>query len=197
MNAHRSIAATLLLCGSLLAPGVAPAAKATASDKLTSALVSADSATVVKLLGGTTNAACPLPGVGTGGQPDSAHFAPLAKAGFRAVLDLRMPEEARGFDEPAAARATGLTYRALPVSPATLTDSTFATFRSLMQDSTLSPVLVHCASGNRVGALMLPWLVLDRGWPLERAVASAEAGGLRSPVLKDRALDYVKRHTPD
>ncbi len=154
-----------------------------------------DSAAVLALLGGLTNAACPLPGVGTGGQPDSAGLAALGRAGFRAVLDLRMPDEPRGHDEPAIARAAGLSYRSLPVSPATLTDETFDRFRSLMRDSLATPVLVHCASGNRVGALMVPWLVLDRGWPVERAMASAEAGGLRTPLLKERALDYVRRRS--
>jgi uncharacterized protein (TIGR01244 family) len=155
----------------------------------------ADSAAVVALLGGTQNAACPLPGVATGGQPDSARFAGLAAAGFRTVIDLRMPDEPRGYDEPAAARAAGLEYRSLPVSPATLSDSTFDAFRALMKDRRRTPALVHCHSGNRVGALLVPWLVLDRHWSEERAVATAEAGGLRTPALKEKALDYVKRRT--
>ena len=173
------------------APAAAPAAN------LARTTLAADSATVVSLLGGTTNAACPLPGVGTGGQPDSAGLARLASSGFRTVIDLRMPEEPRGFDEPGVAKAAGLEYLALPVSPATLTDATFDSFRALMTDPARTPVLVHCASGNRVGALMLTWLVLDRGWPLERSIASAEAGGLHSATLREMALDYVKRHRAD
>jgi uncharacterized protein (TIGR01244 family) len=152
-----------------------------------------DSAAVVALLGGTLNAACPVPGVATGGQPDSARFAALAAAGFRSVIDARMPDEPRGFDAPAVARAAGLEYVALPVSAATLADSTFDAFRALMRDGRREPVLVYCSSGNRVGALVVPWLVLDRGWPLERALASAEAGGMRPGPVRDRALDYVKR----
>lgn len=173
------------------APAAAPAAN------LTRTTLAADSATVVSLLGGTRNAACPLPGVGTGGQPDSSRLRRLASSGFRAVIDLRMPEEPRGYDEPAVARAAGLEYVALPVSPATLTDSTFDSFRALMTDPARTPVLVHCASGNRVGALLLPWLLLDRGWPLERALASTEAGGLHSATLREMALDYAKRHRSD
>ena len=56
-----------------------------------------------------------------------------------------------------------------------------------------TPVFVHCHSGNRVGALMVPWLVLDRGWDVERALAGARAGGLRTPALEQKALDYVRR----
>lgn len=167
-----------------------PGARAASAPRATA---HADSATVVALLSGTLNAACPLPGVATAGQPDSARVGALARAGFRTLIDLRMREEWRGFEEASHAHAAGLAYHALPVSPATLADSTFDAFRALMQDSLAAPVLVHCASGNRVGALMLPWLVLDRGWSIEAAIASAEAGGLRTPLLKEKALDYVRR----
>jgi uncharacterized protein (TIGR01244 family) len=155
----------------------------------------ADSAAVVALLGGVLNGTCPLPGVATGGQPDSARFAVLAKAGFHTVLDLRLPDEPRGYDERAAVHAAGLEYVNLPISAATLTDSTFTAFRALMNDRERGSVFVHCHSGNRVGVVMVPWLVLDRGWTPERAFAIAEAGGLRPGPARDRAADYVKRST--
>ena len=156
-----------------------------------------DSAHVVALLAGMQNAACPLSGVATGGQPDSSQLVALGNRGYRTVLDLRAANEPRGMDEAAVARAAGLVYHTLPVTPATLADSTFDAFRALAADPGNHPMLVHCASGNRVGAVMIPWLVLDRGWSVERAVATANAGGLRSAEMRDRALDYVVRHTPD
>ncbi len=155
-----------------------------------------DSAQVVAMLAGMKNAACPLPGVTTGGQPDSLQLVALGRSGYRTVLDLRAATEPRGMDEPAVARASGLAYRNLPVTPETLTDSTFAAFRSLAADSASHPILVHCASGNRVGAVMIPWLVLDHGWSIERAVATANAGGLSSAEMRDQALDYVRRNAP-
>lgn len=155
-----------------------------------------DSAQVVALLAGLQNAACPLAGVATGGQPDSSQLVALGRRGYRTVLDLRAAGEPRGMDEAAVARAAGLAYRSLPVTPATLTDSTFDEFRELASDPGNHPILVHCASGNRVGAVMIPWLVLDRGWGVERAVTTANAGGLHSAELRERALDYVTRHTP-
>lgn len=154
-----------------------------------------DSAQVVAMLAGMQNAACPLAGIATGGQPDSSQLIALQSRGYRTVLDLRAPGEPRGMDEAAVARAAGLAYCALPVTPATLTDSTFGAFRAIAADPGNHPMLVHCASGNRVGAVMIPWLVLDRGWSVERAVATANAGGLHSAELRDRALDYVTRHT--
>jgi uncharacterized protein (TIGR01244 family) len=186
-------AALLLILLTLAAPAGVAARSAKPAPPATAA--AADSAAVVALLGGTLNAACPLPSVATGGQPDSARIAALAGAGFRTVLDLRLPDEPRGYDERAAVKAAGLEYATLPVSPATLTDSTFTAFRALMNDPKRAPVLVHCHSGNRVGVVMVPWLVLDRGWALERALATAEAGGLRQGAMRDRAIDYVRRST--
>jgi len=153
----------------------------------------ADSAAVVALLDGVLNGACPLAGVATGGQPDAAHLRALAKAGYRVVFDLRTPEESRGFDEAAAMKAAGLRYVTLPVGHGGVPDATFDAFRKAMRETGAEGVFVHCASGNRVGAVMIPWLVLDRGWDLERAVTSAKAGGLRSPALEALARDYVAR----
>ncbi len=150
-----------------------------------------DSAAVLALLAGTQNAACPLPGVATGGQPDSERFAAMAAGGMRTVIDLRPLSEPRGFDEPAAARAAGLEYVNLPVTVASLGDSTFDAFRALMKKHRTVAVLVHCHSGNRVGAVLVPWLVLDRGWTLDHAIAAAEAGGLKTPALKEKAVEYV------
>jgi uncharacterized protein (TIGR01244 family) len=153
----------------------------------------ADSAAVMALLDGVTNRACPAPGVATGGQPTAAHLRALARAGYRTVLDLRTADEPRGFDEVAAMRAAGLRYVRLPVASGELADTTLAAFRAAMREALPGKVFVHCASGNRVGAAMIPWLVLDRGWALERAVTTARAGGLRSEELERLALDYVER----
>ena len=155
---------------------------------------SPDSAQVLALLGGVRNATCPVPGVATGGQPTAEHLGKLRRAGFKAVLDLRPAEEPRGYDEPAAARRAGLSYRRLPIGHEGVPDSTFDAFRALMADSRSQPVLVHCASGNRVGPVLIAWLVLDRGWDWDRAVEMAKSGGLRSEALERAALDYIEHH---
>ena len=152
-----------------------------------------DSAAVVALLAGVHNGACPLPGLATGGQPAADHVAALAKAGFTTVLDLRAADEERGFDEGAAMKSSGLRYVRVPVTPATLDDSVFVEVRRLMTETGGKGVFVHCASGNRVGAVLIPWLVLDQGWDIERAVSTARAGGLKSAELEAKARDYVAR----
>ena len=172
---------------------LALAGAAAATPRVKDARAESDSAAVLALLEGIVNPACPIPGIATGGQPEASHLRSLAKAGYRTVLDLRTAEEPRGFDEAAAMRKAGLRYVRLPVAHGELADTTLTAFRAVMREAATGKVFVHCASGNRVGAAMIPWLVLDRGWDLERAVQAARAGGLRSAELERLARDYVAR----
>jgi uncharacterized protein (TIGR01244 family) len=139
------------------------------------------------------NAGTPLPGVMTAGQPRAEDFARLAAAGCATVLDLCAPEEARGFDEPAAVAAAGLDYVNVPVRSYTPTDALFDQVRALLRDTARRPLLFHCRSANRVGGLLLPSLILDAGMDQEEALALAARVGLRHPDLARTALDYVAR----
>lgn len=143
---------------------------------------------------GLANAACPMPEVVTGGQPTEEHLRTFLDHGYKTILDLRAPDEPRPFDEPEAARRIGLEYVSLPVTPETLTDEIFDTFRDLMRDESKRPVVIHCASGNRVGAVLIPYLVLDEGRTRQEALEAAVEVGLRSQDLAGRAMDYVERH---
>ncbi len=147
-----------------------------------------------KLVPGLANAACPVPEVVAGGQPTEEHLRTFRRLGYRTVLDLRAPGEPRPYDEPEAVRRIGLEYVNLPVTPQTLTDETFDRFRELMRDASKRPVVIHCASGNRVGVLLLPYLVLDEAMRPEEALEAAAEAGLRSRELADLAMDYVDRN---
>ncbi len=140
------------------------------------------------------NSMCPIGDVGTAGQPPEHSWTELATAGFKTVVDLRPAEEPRGYDEPAAVERAGLAYVRIPVTPTTLGDRQFDEFRALLRDPSRRPVLVHCASANRVGALLLPFLVLDEHRTPEESLRVAQQVGLRSAEYAAQAMDYVARH---
>jgi uncharacterized protein (TIGR01244 family) len=140
---------------------------------------------------GLENPGQPLEYVATAGQPEEEHLRRLAEAGYKTVIDLRTSEEEPGFDEPGAARQAGIEYVNIPVGHQTIEDETFEWFRDLMNDPERRPVLVHCSSANRVGALLVPYLVLDEGKNTEEAVEIASGVGLTSDELKEAALEYV------
>ena len=111
------------------------------------------------------------------GQPDADALAVFAESGYEAVIDLRGPEEDRGFDEPAAVEALGLDYVSLPV----LGKEGISFENAKKLDDLLGqyegPVLVHCGSGNRVGALLA--LSKSRaGADDEVAIAYGQSAGL-------------------
>lgn len=143
---------------------------------------------------GLMNGSCPLPDVGAAGQPDAGHFRQLAEAGYKSVLDLRDPSEPRGFDEAVVAREAGLRYENIPVSPSALGDAEFDRFRAFLKDPANRPTLVHCGSANRVGALLIPYLMLDEGRTEREALDLAQRAGLRSQELASLAVRYARTH---
>lgn len=142
---------------------------------------------------GLRNANQPLEGIATAGQPEREHFECLAAAGYRTVIDLREPGEDRRLDEPEAARRAGMEYVNIPVGHEDVDDETFERFRELIADPDRRPVLVHCSSANRVGALLIPYLILEEGKSIEDALETASRVGLRGEGLKRAALRYATR----
>ena len=139
------------------------------------------------------NACQPLPTVVTGGQPTAADFERFAGAGGEIVLDTRDPREPRPLDEAATLQRLGLQYEVVPIGAGLLTDETLERIRTVLRTAGNRTVLFHCASGNRVGAALVPYLVLDQGMQEDDAVAQALRVGLRSPELLEWARDYTRR----
>jgi uncharacterized protein (TIGR01244 family) len=118
------------------------------------------------------------------GQPTAEQLAALAAAGYRGVLDLRTASEPRGYDEATVAAAAGLTYTNLPISGPGLDDAALDAFVAALAAAP-RPLLLHCASSNRVGAMLYGSWVLG-GMAPELALEKARAAGLRSPELQAR-----------
>ena len=119
-------------------------------------------------------------GLYSAGQPEPTHWVALAAAGLRGVVNLRPAAEQPARDEAQEVSAAGLAYASLPIADAggLGRDSAAALDRVLRQLP--SPLLVHCASGNRVGALMAlreAWFNgASAGTALERGRAAGLAG---------------------
>ncbi|MGI9237720.1 MAG: hypothetical protein ACR2QZ_10010 [Woeseiaceae bacterium] len=120
----------------------------------------------------------PVGGMTAAGQPDEASLKVFADSGYAAVIDLRTAGEDRGIDEPAVVKRLGMKYVSLPIGR---NDIQFE--KAEMLDELISrydgPVLVHCGSSNRVGALLALRASLD-GADDESAIATGRDGGLAS-----------------
>jgi len=137
---------------------------------------------------------CPRDDIAGAGQPSAAQLAEAARAGVRTVVDLRAAAEPRGFDEASAVRAAGMEYVLLPVTPASLDDATFTRFLAVVRDPAKRPLLVHCATANRVGGLLLPYFLLDEKMPQDAALQLAQEIGLRSAEYARMGIDFARRH---
>ena len=140
---------------------------------------------------GIPGATFPLPGVMAAGQPTGEQIQLMVEeGGYRTVIDLRLPDEPRGFDEPEAARQIGLTYINIPVTPATFDQATIDRFLAVFRKAE-RPVLLHCSNSSRAGGLLYAWLVLEKKEPAAKALERARAAGLRSPEITERVQKLV------
>jgi uncharacterized protein (TIGR01244 family) len=133
---------------------------------------------------GIPNASFPEKGILAAGQPTGEQLQLLAEDGYRTVIDLRTDTEPRGYDETGAAEANGLTYVNIPVTGATLDKAAIDRFVAEL-DKAERPVIIHCATSVRVGALYYAWL-REKGAPREQALAKGKAAGLKSPELIEK-----------
>ena len=125
------------------------------------------------------------------GQPTVEDFQEFKKRGVNVVLNLRTKEEL-DFDEAAAIKKLDLKYHHLPIASAdALTDETFEKARKLLNSKADRPILVHCASAGRVGAIWLAHRVLDDGLTYDAALAEAKLVGLKTPALEAKAKAYI------
>ncbi|MEE9333542.1 MAG: sulfur transferase domain-containing protein [Granulosicoccaceae bacterium] len=99
--------------------------------------------------------------------------------GFKSVLDLRGSDEDGVSEEAALAERIQITRIHLPVTDRAPTDAQVRTFAKLVEDTSLYPMLVHCVSSNRSGAL---WALYRAsvGVDAETAVEEGRANGLGS-----------------
>lgn len=119
----------------------------------------------------------PLPSVITGGAPSEQQLQAAQSAGFRTVISL-LPET-----EPEAAQvqALGMKFVSIPVAgPADLTEDNARKLGQAMDSAEAKPLLLHCASGNRAGALLaLKAFYVDHA-SKEQALELGESAGLAS-----------------
>ena len=129
----------------------------------------------------------PLENVTTGGQPDATSLESLAESGYTTVIDLRRPEEDRGIDESAAVEGLGMSYVSIPVDGANGVTYANAALLNQVLDQAEGPVLIHCGSGNRAGALLSLREKLN-GADNETALAVGRAGSLTrlEPTVVER-----------
>lgn len=130
----------------------------------------------------------PEPDLLTGGQPSQEALQAAHAAGYVTLVNLRPAGEFEAFDEGRVARDLGFEYVEIPIAgPDDLSASAVESLDKVLTDAQRRPALIHCGSGNRVGALFALHARHKRGLGVEEALACGEAAGLTAPPLREAA----------
>ena len=131
----------------------------------------------------------------TGGQPSDMAFGKLAASGFRSVVDLRTAGEGADLEkERKLVEQSGMRYFNVPVVSSAPRPEQADEFLQIVNEKAHQPMLIHCATANRVGAFMMIFRVLEQGWSEDKALEEAERIGLSSGGLKKFAHNYISQH---
>ena len=132
-------------------------------------------------------------GVFFGGQPTVDAFGTAQKRGVKVVVNLRSDQEiaAMDFDEAALVERLGMKYVAIPITSKTFGAADADALKEVLQN-TSGPVLIHCGSSNRVGALWAMYLHRHRGVALDDAIALGRKAGLQSEGLVETIRETAK-----
>jgi uncharacterized protein (TIGR01244 family) len=129
----------------------------------------------------------PVDGITSAGQPNAQALEVFADSGYAVVVDMRGPNEDRGMDDFAGAvEATGMQYIAFPiVGKDAISFETAAELDALLEEID-GPALLHCGSGNRVGAVLALRESL-KGASDEEALAHGKDAGMTrlEPVVRE------------
>jgi len=120
------------------------------------------------------------------GQPTREQLQKLAKLGVKHVINLR-PEAEQRWSEQQYVESLGMQYYSIAVAGKQgVTMQKARELAKLMTRLENESVLVHCASSNRVGAL-IALSAYDNGLSVEAAISKGKQWGLKSltPVVEN------------
>jgi protein tyrosine phosphatase (PTP) superfamily phosphohydrolase (DUF442 family) len=133
----------------------------------------------------------------TGAQPAGQAYAKAAASGFRAVLSLRTGNEGVDLErERAMVEQAKMRYFNIPVVSSSPRAEQADAFIAIAKNRSNHPMLINCASANRVGAFMMIYRVLEQGWSEDKALEEAKKIGLSSDNLKKFAHDTIAQRKP-
>ena len=114
----------------------------------------------------------------TSGQPSQTDFAKLKQLGVQNVINLRGDNETN-WSEQELVTELGMNYYHIPVqSKADITIENATKLQALLNKQQQQTTLLHCASSNRVGALVALYNAVTLKKPIDEAVEIGKQWGL-------------------
>lgn len=126
----------------------------------------------------------------TSGQPSAAALEVFAEQGFKTVIDLRGKDEERGVDESSVVDALGMSYVNFEIVGLSAINVDNAAKLTEIIDAAEGPVLLHCGSANRAGALIALQRGLE-GADAEMALEFGRKSGVTMPRIEEHVLEQL------
>ncbi len=124
------------------------------------------------------NLCTPQPDLLACGLPSEQDLQDAAKKGIKTIVNLCPPEETPP-GETGMVEQLGMSYVNIPIrGPQDLTRDAAQQLATLMDDCSNHPLLIHCRSANRVGALIALKEFWLSGKSTEEALAAGRSAGL-------------------
>ncbi|MFT5295115.1 MAG: hypothetical protein ACI9YH_001125 [Colwellia sp.] len=112
-----------------------------------------------------------------GGQPSENDLVILSKRGIKTVINLRGDGEFNDFNEKAKVEALGMNYISIPIAGASgINNENLNLFSKAIENQ--EQAFIHCASGNRVGAMFALDAHFNHHKSLEEAITVGKKSGL-------------------
>ncbi len=141
------------------------------------------------------NARVTKTGLLIGGQPTPEQLTAIREAGYRTILTLRTDAERGDEGEEATVERLGMKFVRIPVAGASgLTEANARALAKALSGEDVLPAVLHCASGQRVSALLgLKAFVVDRV-SARAAIDLAKSLGITKleAALRERIAEICK-----
>ncbi len=132
--------------------------------------------------------------------PDAEQIRQAAQEGFKSLVNMQTRDETAKLkmkpqEEGQEAEDAGLAYLHEPVDGADLSDSVVDEFRRKAAELP-APMLVHCASGKRSGAMVMMHVGCEQGMTGDEVIQKAEEMGFECDTsqLENFVKTYVDNH---
>lgn len=139
------------------------------------------------------NLCSPKPDILACGMPSDQDLQDVAKKGIKTIINL-CPQEETPSGEATSVEQLGMTYINIPIrGPQDLSREAAKQLAAVMDDCSQHPLLIHCRSANRVGAL----IALKEYWFEGKSEADALATGRSAGMTKlEAGVMAIMRQQP-
>lgn len=127
-----------------------------------------------------------------GGQPDQMALQFFIDQGVKTIYNLRGEGEGDFSEQEAFLKEKNIEYHHIPFLAETgFNSSCINKLGQLKQGKEEDKVLIHCASGNRIAAWYMIYLVQQKGFNFDDALKEAIESGLTNPGLGEAIRQYL------